>query len=396
MNLKLPPLHAAQAAIYAHPARFKVVACGRRFGKTELGKHMLLRRAMEGGITWWISPTYGMAGQVWRDLRQALAPLKPTVTTVERRIDLVNGGVVAVRSGLNPDFLRGAGLDYAVLDEAAFLPADLWPEVVRPMLIDRRGGAVFLSSPNGRNHFYHLYVQGLDPELPDWAAFHHPSHDNPRLDRAELEALRATLPDRAYRAEILAEFVDGAGQVFRDVDSRATAPTDAVPRPHQRVVIGVDWGKSVDFTVCAVIDADRGVMLALDRFNGLSWSETRARVAGLARYWNAQVVWAEANAAGDVNIEALIAEGVPVCAFTTTARSKPVLIDKLALALEHGELALLPDPVLLAELNAFRVDPTPLGGYRYGAPAGLHDDTVIALALAWHGARTGGAGIGFA
>ncbi len=151
-------------------------------------------------------------------------------------------------------------------------------------------------------------------------------------------------------------------------------------------MIGVDWGKSVDYTV----------MLALDRFNGLSWAETRRRIADLARRWNAQVVWAEANAAGDVNIEALIADGVPVCAFQTTARSKPVLIDKLALALEHGELALLPDPVLLSELNAFRVDPMPLGGYRYSAPAGLHDDTVIALALAWHGARTSTVGIGFA
>ncbi|MBC6956395.1 MAG: hypothetical protein DWB44_09465 [Chloroflexi bacterium] len=396
MTLKLPPLHPAQAAIYAHPARFKVIACGRRFGKTELGKQLLLHHATNGGVTWWISPTYGMAGQVWRDLRQVLAPLKPTVTTVERRIDLEGGGVVAVRSGMTPDFLRGAGLDYAVLDEAAFLPADLWPEVVRPMLIDRRGGAAFLSSPNGRNHFYHLYALGLDPQQPEWAAFHHPSHDNPRLDRAELEALRATLPDIVYRAEILAEFVDSAGQVFRDVDLRATAPADAVPHADQRVVIGVDWGKSVDYTVCAVIDANRGVMLALDRFNGLSWAETRRRIADLARRWNAQVVWAEANAAGDVNIEALIADGVPVCAFQTTARSKPVLIDKLALALEHGELALLPDPVLLSELNAFRVDPMPLGGYRYSAPAGLHDDTVIALALAWHGARTSTVGIGFA
>jgi len=107
------------------------------------------------------------------------------------------------------------------------------------------------------------------------------------------------------------------------------------------------------------------------------------------------VVWAEENSIGAVNIEALQTEGLPMRPFQTTARSKTPLIEGLALALERGEIALLPDPVLLQELAAYSIERLPGGGYRYGAPPGLHDDTVIATALAWHGVRYGGVRIDF-
>jgi len=84
-----------------------------------------------------------------------------------------------------------------------------------------------------------------------------------------------------------------------------------------------------------------------------------------------------------------------VIPFTTTASSKGPLIEALALALERGELAILPDPALVGELNAYRLERLPSGRFRYGAPPGEHDDCVIALALAWHGASQAGTGISF-
>ncbi|MCU0465060.1 MAG: terminase large subunit [Anaerolineae bacterium] len=375
----------------------KVLACGRRFGKTELGKLLMIERAVRGGQCWWLAPTYGMAGQVWRDLRRTLAPLRPDIDTDDRRMTLPGGGMIAVRSAHTPDRLRGAGLDFAVLDEAAFMPDSVWPEVIRPMLLDRRGGAAFLSTPYGFNGFWGLYQLGLDPSEPEWASFHAPSSANPRLDSTEIEAIRRVTPERVFRAEYLAEFIDDAGVVFREVGRHAAAPLadDGQPREGGRYIAGCDWGRVDDYTAVAVIDADSGRLVALDRFTGVGWAVQRGRVSALCQRWNVSALWAEENAAGSVNIEALQADGLPVRPFVTTSRSKPALIDGLVVALERGELSLLDDPVLLSELSAYRLTRLPGGGYRYSAPPGGHDDTVIAVALAWHGSRQGRVGIGW-
>ena len=392
----LPP-HRLQRHILNHPARFKVVACGRRFGKTELGKMLLLKAlTTPEKRLWWIAPTFGMAGQVWRDLSLLLAPLNPVVSAARRSIELPGGGFLTIKSAHNPDRLRGAGLDYVVMDEAAFLPETLWPEVVRPMLLDRKGGAAFLSSPLGHNHFWELHRLGVDPAHADWESFSYSSYDNPTIDRAEIDTIRQITSQRVFQTEYLAQFVDELGAVFRNLDAAVTAPPDAQPDSARRVIIGVDWGRDVDFTVAAVFDADNLRLLALDRFNGLSWSAARARIVALSRRWNASAVWAESNSIGQPNIEVLQAEGIPVRPFNTTSSSKHALIDGLAVAIERGEIALYRDPVLLSELGSYRLSPRTGGGYRYSAPAGAHDDTVIALALAYHGARQGRISFDFA
>lgn len=384
--------HPGQRTILNSRARFRVVACGRRFGKTELGKIALVEAALRGAHCWWLAPTYGMAEAVWRALLNAAADL-PTarVDASARQIDLRGGGLIAIRSAHQPDRLRGMGLDLAVLDEAAFMHPATWPEVVRPMLLGRAGGALFLSSPRGRNWFYDLYRLGLDPSQPEWQSFHFPSCDNPLIPPAELEALRAITPERIWREEYMAEFIDDTGQVFRGLHEAARAPVNAAPRAGTLYVGGVDWGRDGDYTAIALIDAGTRQMVALERFNQVGWASQRGRLANLCARWRPAVLWAEANSIGAVNIEALLAEGLPVRPFQTTAASKPPLIDALALAIERGELALLPDETLLGELAAYRLERLPGRGYRYGAPPGGHDDTVIALALAWHGIGGGAA-----
>jgi hypothetical protein len=393
-RLTLPRPHPAQAAILRSPARFRVVACGRRFGKTTAGQLAIVQAALAGGVCWWLSPTYPMADQVWRDLKRLCAPLQPQISESDRRLALATGSI-AIRSAFYADRLRGAGLDLAVLDEAAFMAADVWPEVVRPMLLDRGGSALFLSSPNGRNWFWDVFQMGQNRAVPDWAAFHFTSFDNPRLPRADLETLRQQTPERIWRVEYLAEFVDDDGLVFRGVRAAATAPLHAAPEPGAVYVAGVDWGRDRDYTAIAVIDAGRRTLAALDRFNQIGWAMQRGRLRAVYDRWRPAVMWAEANSIGAPNIEALQSEGLPVRPFHTTATSKAPLIEALALAIERGDLALLPDDTLLDELAAYRLERLPGGGWRYGAPSGGHDDMVIALALAWHGLRGGSGGLDF-
>lgn len=388
-----PPLHAGQAAIARSTARFRVVACGRRFGKTELGKRLLIEAASQpNAIGWWIAPTYRMAGGVWRDLERTLRSQDAHIDRHDWRIDLPAGGSITIRSASQPDRLRGAGIDFVVLDEAAFLPAPLWPEVVRPMLMDRAGRALFLSTPAGRNWFFACYLLGQDPLQPDWESFTFTSYDNPLLPPGEIESLRDTTPEAVFRAEYLAEFTDDDADVFRNVRA-AVRPVPAlggvarVDAAH-RYVVGIDWGCSRDYTAAVVIDASAvpPAVVALDRFNRIGWEQQRGRIKTLCETFGATTVWAEENSIGAPNIEALQRDGLPVRPFKMTAASKPGLIDALVLAIERGDLALLDDPVLLGELTAYRMERLPGGGFRYSAPPGQHDDCVIALALAWHAA----------
>lgn len=324
-----------------------------------------------------------------------MQPYLTSISETERRIDLANGGMIAIRSTHYPDSLRGEGLHFAVLDEAAFMEPIVWPQIVRPMLMERNGGALFLSTPYGRNWFYDLFQLGQDPTLPDWQSWRFPSSESPLITDEEIEAIRRITPERIFEEEYNARFQDDSGQVFRGIQEAATASTRAIPDPNRRYVAGIDWGREYDYTCIVVLDAENGQMVAIDRFNKVGWELQRGRLKQLCDIWNPASIWAEENSIGAVNIEALQAEGLPVRPFQTTSRSKKPLIEGLALAIERGDIALLPDSVLLHELSAYTLHRLPGGGYRYEAPSGGHDDTVMATALAWHGTQYGGFRVDF-
>ena len=388
-TIKFKHSHLGQAQVMDHHARFKVVTCGRRWGKTQLGMTSILTAAIKDNKRcWWLAPTHKMASQVWRDLKRAVKPLNGTqVSESERRIDLKGGGMIAVRSTHHPDNLRGEGLDFAVLDEAAFMNPRLWIEIIRPMLATTRGGALLLSTPNGRNWFHKLHQLGVDPELQDWQSFHFPSADNPLIDPEELDDIQALTPEHVWKTEYLAQFSDDSGQVFRGINDAVAAEQFDGPQPGHTYVAGVDWGRSKDYTAIAIIDVTGAKMTALDRFSHVGWDLQRDRLKSLVERWQPQIIWAEANSIGEPNIDALLREGLPVRPFFTSGKSKSPLIESLALAIERNDITLLNDPVLLAELADYSLERMPSGAWRYGAPAGAHDDTVIATALAWYGTQ---------
>lgn len=385
VRLQFETFHANQRRIYDSESRFRVAACGRRFGKTTVGERSIIKRAVQGEHAWWLAPTFDMTRRSWRAIKWKVRPLNCEVRESEYTIRFPTGGVIEVKSTHAYENLRGAGLDFALLDEAAFMHPDVWPQIVRPMLLERKGHALFLSSPFGRNHFFDLYSLGLDPNEPEWEAFHFTSYDNPLIDPVELDNIKRNTPERIWQEEYLAEFIDGSGQVFRNVKGIATAPLNVERVQGHRYVAGLDWARDVDYTVLIVIDADTRQMVDIDRFNQVSWDLQRSRVRTMHQKWNLTEILAESNSIGSVNIEALQAEGLPVRPFQTTAQSKGPLIDTLATATEQGTIMIQPHEALVAELLSYRIERLPGGGYRYSAPPGLHDDTVIALALAWHG-----------
>ena len=215
LQITLPALHEKQLEIQRDPRRFKIVRAGRRFGKTKLGVREIVRYGLEGGRAWWVAPTYKLAKPGWRDLRY-LADQIPGAEVRRGSMEILfpGGAEAAIRTAQDPSNLRAEGLDYVVLDEAAYQPEDVWWESLRPTLIDHAGDALFISTPAG--------VQGWLYELwrahennPDWGLHHYSSYDNPFLDKAELDGLREEMGELLFAQEIMGEFVEITGSIIR-------------------------------------------------------------------------------------------------------------------------------------------------------------------------------------
>ncbi len=385
-TITVSDLHPSQQQARDAAKRFNVLNCGRRWGKTLMGADLTITAAVEGAAVGWGSPTYKMLADVWREMLDTLAPVIVDKSEQEHRIEMVNGGTLEMWSMDNAEAVRGRFYDLFIVDEAATV-ADLenkWNQIIRPTLIDKKGSAWFMSTPKGMNGFYKLHLLGRDPANSEWQSWHFTSYDNPYLDPTELDQMRATMTERDYRQEILAEFLEGEGVVFRNLDGCTLAPTTTTEtHKGHTLVAGVDWGKEQDFTAISIGCATCKAEVQLDRFNQIDYFFQRQRLEAAIKRWGVGSTIVEANSIGTPILEQLQRDGVKVAGFTTTLISKAALIEALSLALEQASVQLLPDLAGKAELEAYERTTTETGMSKYSAPAGLHDDTVIARALMW-------------
>lgn len=356
-----------------------------------LGTDRIIHAALGGYPAAWFAPNYRYLMPIWRTLKEALRPVITKISEVEKRLELLGGGSIEMWTLDGPDPALGRKYRLIVVDEAAMV-ADLqykWEKCLEPTLLDLAGSVWFLSTPKGLNFFHTLYQRGQDKEFPDWASHKAPTVANPTIKGIAtwVEKKRRTTDSRTFTQEYEAEFLSFEGAVFRNVAGCATAIEQQSAIEGHGYVMGVDFGRSNDYTVCAIYDLSLDEIVALDRYTGVDFATQRTRIAALAQRFDVDVILAESNSIGQPNLEQLQCDGLPVRPFATTAASKPVLIDRLALALETIAIGIIPDPVLQAELLAFEGKKTPSGHIQYSAPSGQHDDCVIAVALALHAAE---------
>lgn len=374
--------------IYNCDSRFVVVVAGRRTGKTSFIP-VLRHRAYAGGLHGaYFAPTYKMLSEFFRVIKHQFAPIIKSINKQEHRFEFLGGGSLTMWSLDNADSVRGQRYHYADIDEAAMVRdlGDAWNAVIRPTLSDFQGKAAFWSTPKGAGTFFHsIYLRGLSPDHPEWRSFQFPTSVNPFIAPSEIESARLELPQEIFRQEYLAEFVAGEGQVFRNITSNLTAP-ESSPDQHKghNIVAGVDWGQVSDFTAVSIVCADCNQELQLDRFNKIDWEFQRSRIMEAFNRWDIKFALVEENSIGGPNLEALQkSSNRAIKGFTTTAQSKPPLIQSLALAFERNEIRWLNVPVATAELEAYEATRNEMTNrIAYSAPKGMHDDTVIARALA--------------
>lgn len=380
MTIELPQPHSNQDRILQSSARFIVVMCGRRFGKSELSQVKIITEALRGRKVGYVTPTYNLA-------KRFFAKLVKRLPFANNKSDLIiefpTDGSIEFFTGERLDNLRGRKFDLVIIDEASYIP-DLetgWQNSIRPTLTDYQGRAIFLSTPRGKNYFYSLFLKAQTD--PEWEAFKFTTYDNPHISPSEIDDARRELPASVFNQEYMADPMENASNPFGVDHIRACIAPMA---PAEAIVYGIDLAKSMDYTAIIGLDQN-GHVCYFDRFQK-DWQQTKETILRLDRR---RPVYIDSTGVGDAITEDLQRSFPNMTGYKYSSTSKQQLMELLAAKI-HQHALRFPEGMITAELEIFEYEFTATG-VRYTAPSGFHDDCVNALALAvrcWESQRDRG------
>lgn len=366
-----------------------IVVSGRQAGKSMAAKNQALYWAIKhpGAKIWYITPVESQAVSVYTDIFMALADTdlikSKKASKGQIEIKLTNGSIIEFKSASSENSLRGASVNYCIIDEAAFIKKEIIEQVIIPVLTAAGKKGLILSTPKGKNWFYQYYLRGLDKNNKDYKSYKFLSTDNPKANISLIEMFKQSMPPAVFEQEFLGQFVDSAA-VFRNIDEACviTNPPSA-PEPGVGYYCGIDVGMINDDTVVTIMD-DRGQMVFMDIFTGIESPEMRDRILKTLNHWKPRKAVIEENNQG-LPLYQEIRRSYPILeSFVTTNKSKEEIINRLVAAFSGMEIKCFKSDDLINQLNGFIFEMTPTGKIRYCAANGFKDDAVMSLALVWN------------
>ena len=208
-----------QKQVWADDTRFKIVAAGRRTGKSRLAAWMLIVNALQAdkGHVFYVAPTQGQARDImWQTLLELAHPVVTSSHINNLQIKLVNGATISLKGADRPETMRGVSLKFLVMDEYADMKPEVFEQILRPALADQKGSALFIGTPMGRNHFYDLYKYAELEEDESYEAWHFTSYDNELLDPEEIDLAKKSMSSYAFRQEFMASFEARGSEMFKE------------------------------------------------------------------------------------------------------------------------------------------------------------------------------------
>ncbi len=393
--------HPGQELIHASNARYKVIVGGARWGKDRCSINEFIKKFAEmlsedrpdslvpKTHGWLVAPTFPMARQLWRELKYFFP--REWITHIyeqDKIIETINGGVIEVKSADDPQQLVTVGLDIVVITEAARIRdlEEVWGNIYSRLQSPNRGPngsgglAIINSSPRGRNYFYELYLMGQDREKnPDWESWQFPTWLNPHIKPEEVEKAKKSLPERIFRQEWAAEFLNDGGEVFINVDAVCKG-IQQDPEPGVVYTAAWDPAKEQDYSAFGIRD-DKGQMVHVERWTGMPWVSQLDRVEYLCKKYNFAKLIMDRTGLGETLPEAVKQRGVEVEGVYISNALKEQMVSHLSLLMEQKAIVLLDDKWLKEELKAFTYKTTKTGKISYSAPKSMHDDLVTICML---------------
>jgi hypothetical protein len=335
----------------------------------------------EHSIGYCVAPTFAHTRKQWREIKCYCPPeLIESESRATHTLTLFGDREIQFKSADNADTMRGDAVCVVWMDEGGQIAEDRWTMELRPSLMDTHGKAIFTGTPKGKNWYFQLWTRGQDKQQSDYESWAFSSYTNPYLDPKEIDEFKRDMPELAYRQEILAEFLDDVGSVFRNIKGCVGGSLEE-PIAGKRYVAGCDLAKHEDFTVICVLD-EKGHLCFFDRFSQLDWVFQSKRIVDICKRFNSARLLLDSTGVGDPIYDNLRRSGITVEGYKFTNASKKDLVENLSICIENKAITYPDIPVLISELGLFGYKISPAGVTTYSAPDGYHDDTVIALALA--------------
>jgi len=363
-------------SINGEPFKYYTLNIGRQFGKSMLGLNQMLYWAIndQGCNIAWVSPVYKQSKKVFSDFEKYTQ--NSGLFDFNKSELLIEGMSSKIQffSGERPDNIRGNTFDYLIVDEMAFCRKELWDEVLSATVLVKGKKVLFISTPKGKNHFHSLYMRPNYDER--YKSFTFTSYENPMIDPREIDERRASLPEYVFKQEYLAEFIDGGTGIFKNVRECIGVASSG------KNFGGLDIGRADDYTVLTILNEQKQ-MVHCERWRQMEWVNIIEKVAALITKYNAMTA-VEVNNQGDVFFELLQKKCRNlVYPHVTTSKTKPIMIEDLAVAFEDKSVQILNIDWLIDELENFTFTyNNKTRNVQYSAPTGMHDDSVISLALA--------------
>jgi hypothetical protein len=371
--------------------KYAVLVVGRQVGKSLLATNLILKWALEnkGVVCMYAAPLYSQVRKVFDDIHKVVVttPLIVSANKSNYEITFINGSKILFRSTENADSLRGYTNDYLIVDEAAFVKNNVWEEILKPTILVKGKKVLFVSTPKNKGSFLHkLYLYGQDPDKPEYVSMNGSSYMNPYINKDDLDEAKKSMPDEIFRSEILGEFTDTGGSVFKDLDRYCVLESFIPPDKNKKYYAGIDVGRQQDYSVMTIID-DEGQVVFIYRENNVTWDGILEKVSKYLHQYGASA-FMEVNGIGDPLYEQLEKKYKNIHPFITTNQSKQQIIEDLIYELNIDKLKLPSEtlfPSLYNELDTFTYHYSPsTRKVVYKAIEGSHDDCVMSLAIALH------------
>jgi hypothetical protein len=384
------PHRGGQRVIMESDARFRVLRAGRRWGKTQLASHEVIKAALAkpNQMVWWVANTDKNVRRGYRAVknqtpRMLLTKEPPSDAANDRILHFKNGSQIEFYTAGTPDALAGEGVDFVVLDEAALIPENVWLQLIRPTLSDTGGRALMISTPRGRNWFHKAWHRGQDPSKRMWDSWHFRSIDSPYMDEEDIAEAEESMPRILYEQEYLAEFVANAASIFTLEGEGFNAVVPHIVPPEGWVNIGVDLAKKEDFTVISGSNAATRLPCLYERTQDVSWPVQEDLIVALVRELEQDPrvegvsVGIDSTGVGDVVFDHLEEKGLDVVPINFgSGHQKERMVRLLAADLENGEAFIAEEQ--RDEHEHYEYEITPTGRMKFEAPDGEHDDKVSA------------------
>jgi len=395
-DIYFPELHPGQRLVADSKARFKVICCGRRWGKTMLCSGIALDKAMMGQKTWWLAPDYTQSDVGWEYTKGLISQIPMPIkikSSPPKTMTFPTGGEITFRTTYKENLLRGSGLDCMIIDEADYIDevignsGNVWNGVLRPSLADRHGEAIFISTPRLEGGYFNkLWDKGQKGNAnydPNYESWRFSSYTNPFIPASEWDEIRVDMPSILFRQEILAEFVSSAGARIKTAwleDRYKAMPEGEFYAPWRRglsVSIGVDLAisqkETADYVAVAVLGRDvKGFVYVLEvkRMRG-GFHEQVAFIRAMADKWLPDAIGVESNGYQLIMSDELLLQTKYSVIPLHSAKDKQMRFAPLEARYERMQvyhlLGLAPE--FEQELFAF--------------PNGEHDDQIDAMSCAW-------------